>query len=60
MIRLILSNAEALAVLAAMEAWQNACPMEALDAPIGRLTATGVAAPHNSAIEALEARCGPF
>lgn len=60
MIKLVLSNAEALAVLAAIEAWQIACPVEALEAPMGRLTAAGVAAPHNSAIEALEARRGPL
>lgn len=59
MIRLILSNAEALAVLAAMEAWQNACPMEALEAPIGKLTGAGIASPYGSALEAMEARHGP-
>lgn len=59
MIRLALSNAEALAVLAALEAWQNARPVEDLEAPIGRLTAAGVAAPYGSAIDALEARQGP-
>ena len=60
MIRLVLSDAEALAVLAAMEAQQDSCPMEALEAPIGRLTAAGVAAPYGSAMEALEARSGPL
>ncbi len=60
MIRLTLTNSQALAVLAALEAWQEAQPLEALEAPIGRLTATGVASPYNSAIEALEARYGPF
>lgn len=59
MIRLTLSNDQALAVLAALEAWQNAQPLEALEAPMGRLTATGVASPYNTALEALEARYGP-
>ena len=60
MIRLVLSDAEALAVLAAMEAWQDSQPLEALEAPIGRMTAAGVAAPYSSALEAMEARSGPF
>lgn len=60
MIRIILSDAEALAVLAAMEAQQNSCPLEALEAPIGRLTAAGIASPYSSAMEALEARYGPL
>ena len=60
MIRLTLTNDQALAVLAALEAWQNQQPLEALEAPIGRLTATGVASPYSSALEALEARYGPF
>lgn len=60
MIRLTLSTDQALAVLAALEAWQNAQPLEALEAPIGRLTAAGLASPYNSALEALEARYGPF
>ncbi len=60
MIRLPLTNEQALTVLAALEAWQDSQPLEALEAPIGRLTATGVASPYNSAIEALEARYGPF
>jgi hypothetical protein len=59
-IRLPLTNEQALTVLAALEAWQDSQPLEALEAPIGRLTATGVASPYNSAIEALEARYGPF
>lgn len=59
MIRLVLSADQALAVLAALEAWQNAHPLEALEAPMGRLTATGVASPYSSALEALEARYGP-
>ena len=60
MIRLTLSTDQALAVLAALEAWQNQQPLEALEAPIGRLTAAGLASPYNSALEALEARHGPF
>jgi hypothetical protein len=59
-IRLALTNEQALAVLAALEAWQDFQPLEALEAPIGRLTAAGVAAPYRSALEALEARYGPF
>lgn len=60
MIRLVLSADQALAVLAALEAWQHSCPLEALEAPIGRLTAAGVASPYTSAAEALEARYGPI
>lgn len=60
MIRLTLTSDQALAVLAALEAWQDSQPLEALEAPIGRLTTTGVASPYNSALEALEARYGPF
>lgn len=60
MIRLILSNAEALAVLAALEAWQAERSTEALEAPLGRLTATGIASPYGSALEALEARHWPL
>lgn len=60
MIRLALTNEQALAVLAALEAWQDSQPLEALEAPMGRLTATGVASPYGSALEALEARYGPF
>jgi len=59
MIRLSLNDAQALAVLAALEAWQHNCPIEALEAPIGALTAAGVASPHRSALEAMEARYGP-
>ena len=59
MIRLALNDAQALAVLAALEAWQHNCPMEALEAPIGMLTAAGVASPYSSALEALEARYRP-
>ena len=59
MIRLALTDAQALAVLAALEAWQDACPMEALEAPMGRLAAAGIAAPYATALEALEARYGP-
>ena len=59
-IRLTLSNDQALAVLAALEAWQHNDQMEALEAPIGALTAAGVASPYSSALEALEARYGPF
>lgn len=55
-IRLNLSELQALHLLAALEAWQESQPLEALEAPIGRLTATGVAAPYRSALEALEAR----
>lgn len=60
MIRLTLSNDQALAVLAALEAWQAEHSTEALEAPLGRLTATGVASPYGSAMEALEARYGPL
>lgn len=60
MIRLTLSNDQALVVLAALEAWQAEQPSEALEAPIGRLTAAGLASPYRSALEALEARYGPF
>ena len=60
MIRLALTTEQALAVLAALEAWQKQQPLEALEAPLGRLTATGVASPYSSALEALEARYGPF
>ena len=60
MIRLTLSDKEALAVLAAMEAQQNSQPLEALEAPIGRLTAAGIASPYRSALEALEARHSRF
>lgn len=60
MIRLTLSESQALAVLAALEAWQNSQPLEALEGPIGRLTATGIASPCSSAMEALEARSGPI
>ncbi len=59
-IRLALTNDQALAVLAALEAWQNSQPLEALEAPLGTLTASGVASPYSSALEALEARYGPF
>lgn len=59
MIRLSLTTDQALAVLAALEAWQNSQPLEALEAPIGRLTAAGLASPYGSALEALEARYGP-
>lgn len=60
MIRLVLSADQALAVLAALEAWQDSRPLEALEAPIGRLTAAGIASPYRSAMEAMEARSGPF
>ena len=59
MIRLTLTTDQALAVLAALEAWQNAQPLEALETPMGRLTAAGLASPYSSALEALEARYGP-
>lgn len=59
MIKLALSDSQALAVLAALEAWQDSCPLEALEAPIGRLTAAGVSSPYGSALEAMEARYGP-
>lgn len=59
MIKLALTHDQALAVLAALEAWQDAHPLEALEAPIGRLTASGVSSPYGSALEALEARYGP-
>lgn len=60
MIRLTLTNEQALAVLAALEAWQDDRHMAALETPVGRLTASGVASPYNSALEAMEARYGPF
>lgn len=60
MLRLVLSEMEALAVLAALETWQDSCPTEALEATVGRLTAHGLAAPYASATEALEARYGPI
>ena len=60
MIRLTLSKDQALAVLAALEAWQAEHSLEALETPIGRLTVAGVASPYGSALEALEARYGPF
>lgn len=60
MIRLALTNEQALAVLAALEAWQAEHALEALEAPLGKLTASGVASPYSSALEALEARYGPF
>ena len=59
-IRLSLTDGQALAVLAALEAWQADQPSDALEAPIGRLTASGIASPYGSALEALEARYGPF
>lgn len=59
-IRLTLSNDQALVVLAALEAWQAEHSLEALEAPIGRLTASGVTSPYASATEALEARYGPL
>lgn len=59
MIRIALSTEQALAVLAALEAWQAERSTEALEAPLGKLTATGVASPYGSALEALEARYGP-
>ena len=59
MIRFRLSSDQALAVLAALEAWQNAHHTEALEDPIGRLTAAGLASPFRSALEALESRDGP-
>lgn len=59
MIKLVLSNVEALAALAAMEAWRTDALSDALDGPIGRLAATGVASPYSSAMEALQARYGP-
>jgi len=54
MIRMQLSELEALHVLAALEALEAlpAC----LEAPYGRLLASGCAAPFSTAIEALEAR----
>jgi hypothetical protein len=58
--RLTLTDDQALAVLAALEAWQDEHHTTALEAPIGRLTATGLASPYNSALEALEARYGPL
>ena len=60
MIRLSLTDSQALAVLAALEAWQNQQPLAALEAPIGRLTAAGIASPYATALEALEARYGPI
>lgn len=60
MIRLALSNDQALAVLAALEAWQDEHHTTALEAPIGRLTASGVASPYSTALEALEARNEPL
>lgn len=60
MIRLALTDDQALAVLAALEAWQNAQPLEVLEAPMGRITAAGVASPYSSALQALEARYGPL
>ena len=60
MIRLALTDSQALAVLAALEAWQNQQPLAALEAPIGRLTAAGLASPYATALEALEARHGPI
>lgn len=53
MIRLQLSELEALHVLAALEALEAlpAC----LEAPYGRLLASGCAAPFGTAVEALEA-----
>lgn len=62
MIRLSLTNEQALAVLAALEAWQDERHTPALETPIGRLTAAGLASPYSSALEALEARCsgGPI
>lgn len=59
MIRLALTSEQALAVLAALEAWQDEHHTTALETPIGALTAAGVASPYNSALEALEARYGP-
>ena len=56
MIRLSLTNEQALAVLAALEAWQDERHTPALEALVGKLTATGVASPYGSALEALEAR----
>ena len=56
MIRLSLTDEQALAVLAALEAWQQDHHTTALETPIGRLTATGVTSPYRSALEALEAR----
>jgi len=52
--RLQLSDQQALHVLAALEALEAlpAC----LEAPYGRLLASGCAAPFSSAVEALEAR----
>jgi hypothetical protein len=54
MIRLQLSEQQALHLLAALEALEAlpAC----LEAPYGRLLASGCAAPYSSAMEALEAR----
>lgn len=60
MIKLTLSESQALAVLAALEAWQHSQPLEALEGPIGRLTAAGLASPYRSALEAMEARYGPI
>lgn len=60
MIRLTLTSEQALAVLAALEAWQDEHHTSALETPIGRLTATGVASPYSSALEAMEAHNGPL
>jgi hypothetical protein len=54
MIRLQLSEQQALHLLAALEALE-ALPT-CLEAPYGRLLAGGCAAPYSSATEALEAR----
>jgi len=56
MIRLSLTDEQALAVLAALEAWQDNRYTPALETLVGRLTASGVASPYSSALEALEAR----
>lgn len=60
MIRLSLSTEQALIVLAALETWQAEHSTEALEAPLGKLTAAGVASPYDSALEALNARYGPL
>ena len=54
MIRLQLSDQQALHVLAALEAMEAlpAC----LEAPYGRLLASGCTSPYSTALEALEAR----
>jgi hypothetical protein len=54
MIRLQLSEQQALHLLAALEALE-ALPT-CLEAPYGRLLVSGCAAPYSSATEALEAR----